>query len=93
MESMTIFALCVALFGAVHIIFDAVEHFSKGINKTDNQRQKRADWYCFFKTSDLLGADSEKTETMNDRQSSQTEETQKIEQRRKQQANRPRLYV
>lgn len=92
MEPMTLFALSVALFGAVHLLFKAVEHVGKGIYKTGKQTQKRTDWYCFFKTSDLLGADSEKTETINDRPSSRVE-TEKIEQRRKQQANRPRLYV
>jgi len=91
-EPLTIFALAIALFGTVHLVFSAVERFGKGIYNTGNKKQKRADWYCFFKTSDLLGPDSEKTETINDRQSSTTEGEQ-IGQRRKQQANRPRLYV
>jgi hypothetical protein len=92
MEAINIFALSVVLFGAVHLIFTAVDRFDKGIYNTGNQKKKRADWYCFFKTSDLLGPDPKTSEKINDRQSSRTD-AERLEQRRKQQANRPRLYV
>jgi len=92
MEPVTIFALAIALFGTVHLLFSAVDRIGKGIYNTGNQKQKRADWYCFFKTSDLLGTDEEPAGKTNDRQSLVIE-SDKLEQRRKQQANRPRLYV
>lgn len=92
MESITIFALSIALFGTVHLIFSAVERFDKHTCNTDNQKKKRADWFCFFKTSDLLGKDWVQTEKKSDRPSSKID-AEKLEQRRKQQLNRPRLYV
>ena len=92
MESITIFALSVVLFGAVHLIFTAVDRFGKGMYNTDNQKQKRADWFCFFTTSDLLGKDWVKTKEKSDRPSSKID-AERLEQRRKQQLNRPRLYV
>ena len=92
MESITIFALAVGLFGAVHLVFNAVDRFGKGIYNSDNQKKKRADWFCFFKTSDLLGKEWLETEKKSDRPSSKIN-AETLEQRRKQQANRPRLYV
>lgn len=91
MEPLTIFALAIALFGTIHLLFSAVDRIGKGIYNTSNQKQKRADWYCFFTTSDLLGKDREPAAKINDRPSNI--ESEKLEQRRKQQANRPRLYV
>jgi hypothetical protein len=92
MEAITIFALSVVLFGAVHLIFTAVDRFGKGMYNTDNQKQKRADWFCFFKTSDLLGKDWVQTKEKSDRPASKID-AERLEQRRKQQLNRPRLYV
>lgn len=92
MELITIFALSVGLFGAVHLVFTAVDRFGKAVDTTGNQKKKRADWFCFFKTSDLLGKDWVHTEKKSDRPSSKID-AERLEQRRKQQVNRPRLYV
>ncbi len=92
MEPITIFALSVGLLGAIHLVFTAVDRFGKGIYNTDKQKKKRADWFCFFKTSDLLGKEWLQTEKKSDRPSSKIS-AEKLEQRRKQQVNRPRLYV
>jgi hypothetical protein len=91
MEPLTIFAMAIALFGAIHLTFTAVNHLDKGIFNSGNQKQKREDWYCFFKTSDLLGTDREKIERINERPSKT--EAEELEQRRRIQASRPRLHV
>lgn len=91
MEPLTIFALATALFGAIHLTFTAVNRLGKGIYNSGNRKQKREDWYCFFKTSDLFGTDREKPEKIIKRRS-QTE-AEELEQRRKIQTNRPRLHV
>jgi hypothetical protein len=91
MEPLTIFAMAIALFGAIHLTFTAVNHFGKGIYNSGNRKQKREDWYCFFKTSDLVGTDNEKIGKINERSSKI--EAEELKQRRKIQANRPRLHV
>lgn len=85
MEPLTIFASTVGFIGALHLVFQAVERFGKGIYNTSTQANKRADWYCFFKLSDLLGPENTGT------QQATLPETEHLERIRKQQANRPRL--
>lgn len=87
MEPLTIFASTVGFTGALHLVFQAVERFGKGIYNRSTQANKRADWYCFFKLSDLVGP--EPTVTHQDTLS----ETEHLERIRKQHANRPRLHA
>ena len=91
MEPLTIFAMTVGLIGSIHLITTTVERFGKGRYDKGNQQAKREDWYCFFQPSDLLGENWNKTEKKNGQAT--LIDAQRIEQRRKQQANRPRLQV
>jgi len=88
MEPLTIFASTVGFIGALHLVFQAVERFGKGKYNRNNQSNERADWYCFFKLSDLLGPE-ENTTIQQDNLS----EKEHLERIRKQQANRPRLHA
>lgn len=90
MEPLTIFALTVGFIGAFHLLSTAVDRFGKGIYNRGNQQDKRDDWYCFFQLSDLLGVDQVESGNKAHRHSTITEAEQ-LEQRRQQQANRPRL--
>ena len=87
MEPLTIFASSVGFIGALHLVFQTVERFGKGNNNRNIQSNKRADWYCFFKLSDLLGPE-ENTTT----QQATLSEKEHLERIRKHQANRPRLH-
>jgi hypothetical protein len=69
-----------------------VNRFGKGIYNYGSQKKKRDDWFCFFRTSTLLGEDRE-TESNVDKQQSTAIRSENMEQRRKQQARRPRLHV
>jgi len=55
MEPISIFAASVGLVGVCRLTFVAVDFFGKGISRKRNSLVKRDDWYCFFKTSELLG--------------------------------------
>lgn len=86
MEPLTLFASTVGFIGALHILFSAEEYFSKGRYSKGNEQGKRADWYCFFQPSDLLGTtENENHPIISDDKT--------LEQRRRQQANRPRLQA
>lgn len=87
MEPLTLFASVVGLIGALHILFSAEELFTQGRYSKGNTQGKRIDWYCFFQPSDLLG-----TKSNNNTQLS-VEDVHNLEQRRRQQANRPRLHA
>ena len=87
MEPLTIFASAVGFIGALHLLFQAVERLGIGNNNRNTQENERADWYCFFKLSDLLGPEITTT------QQATLSETEHLERIRKQQANRPRLYA
>ena len=90
MEPLTMFAATVGLISTIHLLSTAAERFGKGTYDKGNQQAKREDWYCFFQPSDLLGADWGTTE--GNRQATITD-TERLEQRRRQQANRPRLQA
>jgi len=87
MEPLTMFASTVGFIGAFHLLSTTVERLGKG--KENKTEATRDDWYCFFKTSDLLGTDAAGS---MDTQPTITDE-QRLEQRRRQQANRPRLQA
>ena len=87
MEPLTIFASIVGFIGALHLVFQAVDRFGKGIYNRSTLANKRADWYCFFKLSDLLGPENTAT------QQTTLSDAERIELIRKQQANRPRLHA
>ncbi len=90
MEPLTMFASSVGFIGALHLLSTAVERLGKGKYNRGNQQDRREDWYCFFQPSDLLGTDA--TGETQTPQLTITDE-QRLEQRRRQQANRPRLQA
>ncbi len=87
MEPLTLFASTVGFIAALHILFSAEERLGQGRYSKGNQQGKREDWYCFFQPSDLLGI----TENKKDQKTMKIERS--LEQRRNQQANRPRLQA
>lgn len=91
MEPLTMFAATVGFIGAFHLLSTTVDHFSKRRDNRNHQQEKREEWYCFFQPSDLLGEDLESGVNM-DNQPSITE-SERLKQRRQQQANRPRLQL
>lgn len=92
MEPLTMFASTVGLIGAIHLLSTTAERFGKGIYDRGDQQAKREDWYCFFQPSDLLGTDWGTNENRDTQQSTITDGD-RLEQRRRQQANRPRLQA
>jgi len=92
MEPLTIFALTLGLICAFHLISMFVNRFGKGIYNYGPQKKKRDDWFCFFRTSTLLGGDR-KIESGVNKQQPTAVRSENMEQRRKQQARRPRLHV
>jgi len=90
MEPLTLFAATVGLVSSIHLISTTFERFGKGRYDKGNQA-KREDWYCFFQPSDLLGEDWNKTEKRT-HQSTLTD-TERLEQARRQQADRPHLQA
>jgi hypothetical protein len=86
MEPLTLFASTVGFISALHIAFSAEELFTQGRYAKGNSQKKRTDWYCFFQPSDLVG-------TKNNSSQTPVRDDQNLEQRRRQQANRPRLQV
>jgi hypothetical protein len=91
MEPLTLFAATVGLIGSIHLVSTTFEHFGKGRYDKGNQQAKRDDWYCFFKPSDLLGEDWNRTEKRNNQPT--LTDSEHLEQARRQQANRPRLQA
>jgi hypothetical protein len=89
MEPLTMFAATVGIISSIHLLSTAAERLGKGIYDRGNQQAKREDWYCFFQPSDLLGAD---WNTPDNKQANITADK-SLEQRRRQQANRPRLQA
>ena len=92
MQPLTLFAATVGLIGSIHLVFTAYERFGKGRYDKGNQQAKREDWYCFFRPSDLLGEDRGASGSMEKQQPS-ISKADGLEQRRRQQANRPRLQA
>ena len=64
--------------------FSAEEFFTQGRYSKGNTQGKRVDWYCFFQPSDLTGTNNSQSTVRDDKN---------LEQRRRQQANRPRLQA
>ncbi len=56
MEPITIFAASVGLVSICRLTFVAADFFGKSFSRRRSNPAKRDDWYCFFKTSDLLGS-------------------------------------
>ncbi len=91
MEPLTFFAATVGLIASIHLVSSTVERFGKGRYDKGNQQGKREDWYCFFQPSDLLGEDWNKSEKRNYQPT--LTDADRLEQRRRQQVNRPRLQA
>ncbi len=92
MEPITIFAAMVGLIGAIHLFSSATQRFGNGIYDQGNKQEKREDWYCFFQPLDLLGEEWDETDD-NKPQQPAIGDNEHLEQRRRQQANRPRLQA
>ena len=90
MEPLTLFAATVGFISAFHLIATTANRLGKGIHNSGNAQQKREDWYCFFQPSDLTGLESVDNTTV--RKSHRTHDRH-LEQRRRQQMNRPRLQM
>lgn len=92
MELTTLFAWGVGITCSIHLLSTVagslgIDRYSKG-----NKQAKRDDWYCFFKPSDLLGTNwSTPSDSNSGPQHTITSD--QLEQRRQQQAKRPRLHV
>ena len=89
MEPLTMLVSTVGCIGACHLLSTTVERLGKGKYYNGNQQATREDWYCFFQPADLLGTDAG---GLNTKQPVKTE-AERLEQRRRQQANRPRLQA
>ncbi|MCB2180919.1 MAG: hypothetical protein KQH63_02705 [Desulfobulbaceae bacterium] len=83
MEAITIFAGSVGFIGVFHLIATAVNAVTR--NRKAGETETRSDWYCFFKTSDLTGKDV--NGALNNIHDAN------IDQRRRQQAKRPRIHA
>ena len=92
MEPLTLLVATVGLIGGIHLVSTTYERFGKGRYDKGNQQAKREDWYCFFRPSDLLGENRGESGSMEKQQPS-IFEADRLEQRRRQQANRPRLQA
>jgi len=93
MEPITVFAAAVAFIGIFHLLSTAINLLAKGRNMSVvNSGKKRSDWYCFFKMSDLLGQDALPDKKREIEQSGMRDKD-LAEQKRQQEARRPRLYV
>ncbi len=90
MEPLTIFASTVGFIAACHLVATTAEYLGKGKQARESHPVTREDWYCFFSPADLLGTESgDSTEPQQPTMS----DDQRLEQRRRQQANRPRLQA
>jgi hypothetical protein len=90
MEPLTIFASSIGFIGTFHLVSTAVNRWGKGIYSSGSQQNKREDWYCFFKLSDLVGADTGADDNRQ-KHNATVSETERLQQRRRQEAQRPRL--
>jgi len=84
MEPITIFAGSVVMLGACRLTFVAADFFAKRFSGRGSNPVKRADWYCFFKTSELLGSG---------KQDQVPVPKDSLERRRRSQQQRPRLQA
>lgn len=92
MEPIMIFALAVGFIGCFHLLSTAVTAFSKGrhIGSVDTTK-RRNDWYCFFTLSSLYGGNGAASDNGAHKDLSQNANIE--EQKRRQEAQRPRLYA
>ena len=88
MEPLTMLAATVGFIGVCHLLSTTAERLGKGKYYSGNTQEKREDWYCFFQPSDLLGTTAGNVPTQQT-----VPEAVTLEQRRRQQANRPRLQA
>jgi len=91
MEPLTLFAAAVGLIGIIHIGDNVAKVLAKGKGAAATKTVTRSDWYCFFRMSELLGPDWKPVE-QRERERKNLTNTKRNEKRRTQ-ANRPRLYV
>ncbi len=85
MEPITIFAASVGLVSICRLAFVAADFFGKGLYKKRSNQVKRDDWYCFFKTSDLLGSKKSQHKSIPEES---LERRRQLQQRPRLQANR-----
>lgn len=91
MESITLLAAAVALIGGIHIADRVASIFAQGKAEAAPAATKRNAWYCFFKMSSLLGPD---WKPLEERESERNKMCNTLrEEKRLQQARRPRLYA
>ncbi len=89
MEPLTMFAWLVGFICVFHLISTTINKVTKG-RKVKNTTT-RTDWYCFFYRSDLIGKDISANKKQDDMEKNVYDAH--IEQRRRGQAQRPRLQV
>ena len=90
MEPLTFFAAAVAFIGVFHLVSTTVDAISKkNYANATHTTAKRNDWYCFFSLSSLTGENTIAADDRQDMNQSITHE----EYKRRQQAQRPRLYT
>ena len=93
MEALTMFAVSVGFIGAFHLASRGISALSKG-RKTSmaGAVKTRSDWHCFFKMSDLLGENWDSSRQQEEQQDT-VQSVDRYEQRRRLQAQRPRLQA
>jgi hypothetical protein len=92
MEPTAIFAASVGIIGFFHLASNVVKTFTKGARKRHSASAPRNDWYCFFNMSDLVGKDWRHQENKGE-DIQVTRDAGVDEQRRRQQALRPRIQA
>ena len=91
MEPITIFAAAVAFVGTFHLLSTAVNNLGKNRNmRVACSSKKREDWYCFFHMADLLGQDAA---AIGEADQTVIRDEDRIDQKRRQEARRPRVYA
>ncbi|TFG35500.1 MAG: hypothetical protein E4H46_04895 [Desulfobacterales bacterium] len=91
MEPITIMTATVCFIGVFHIIDNVAKVLAKGKGAVAIRTETRSDWYCFFRMSDLLGSDWKPFEQRERERKNLT--AAKRDEKRRKQANRPRLYA
>ncbi len=91
MESMTFLTVAVALICAIQVVDRVAKVFAKGKEKSAPAATTRNAWYCFFRMSSLLGPDWKPFEQREIER--KTARDTRREEKRRQQAGRPRMYA
>ena len=92
MEPLTVFAAAVGMIGIIQIGDNIARVLAKGKGAAATRTAARSDWYCFFRMSELLGPTTKPVERREHDRKNVTTRTRRDEKRRTQ-ANRPRLYA